>query len=487
MTLDWSQLAALVLVRLEWTIFIYFLLVNSFYALLLLSAAWEMLKHTREVRGASRWRILGCRTAPSISILAPAHNEAATIKDSIHSILSLSYPSLEVVVVNDGSKDETLTVLTEHFTLVPIHPIYRRQIVTKPIRGLYRSRSHPNLLVVDKENGGKADALNVGLQMATGDLVCAIDADTLIEPDSLLRMVRPFLLSEDVLAAGGTIRVVNGSQVRGGRVVIPHPPRQPLAGFQVVEYIRAFLFGRLGWNRLGGNLIISGAFGLFRREAVIAIGGYAHDTVGEDMELVCRLRRQGYEGKGPQRVDFIPDPVAWTEVPGSWRVLGRQRDRWHRGLADTLWRHRRLVFNPRYGAMGLVVYPYFFFVELLAPVVEALGLCGLLAGLLTGAINLPFALLFFLVVYGYGVALSTFSLVLDEINFHRYGGLVDRLLLVLWTVLEPFGYRQLTVFWRLRGLVKFWRGRKDWGAMERRGFHSPEKSSTTLASDRVGG
>lgn len=487
MTLDWSQLTTLALIHLEWAILVYFLFVNSFYALLLLSAAWEMLKHVREVRGASRWRILGCRTAPRISMLAPAHNEAATIKDSVHAILSLSYPSLEVVVVNDGSTDETLTVLTEHFDLVAIYPIYRRQIATKPIRGLYRSRSRPNLLVMDKENGGKADALNVGLQMATGDLVCAIDADTLIEPDALLRMVRPFLLSEDILAAGGTIRVVNGSLVHGGRVVTPHPSRQALAGFQVVEYVRAFLCGRLGWNQLGGNLIISGAFGLFRREMVIAVGGYAHDTVGEDMELVCRLRRRGYEEKGPHRVDFIPDPVAWTEVPGSLRVLGRQRDRWHRGLADTLWRHRRLLFNPRYGAMGLVVYPYFFFVELLAPVVEALGLCGLLVGLLTGAINVPFALLFFLVAYGYGLVLSTFSLVLDEINFHRYQGVKDRFLLVLWTMLEPFGYRQLTVYWRLRGLVKFCRGRKDWGAMERQGFHAPGKPLTASASERMSG
>lgn len=474
MTLTWSEIATLILVRLEWTIFGYFLLVNSFYAILLLSAAWEMLSYIRQTWGANQGRLLGSRMAPSISMLAPAYNEAATITESVHSLLTLYYPNLEVIIVNDGSKDKTLEVLKEQFALAPIHSIYRRQIETKPVRGLYRSRSHPNLLVVDKENGGKADALNTGLQMAIGDLVCSIDADSLIEPDALLRLIRPFLMSDDVLAAGGTIRVANGSRVQGGRVVATSAPRRAVPGFQVIEYLRAFLFGRLGWNRLGGNLIISGAFGLFRREAMIAAGGYAHDTVGEDMELVLRLRRRGCETHGPQQVDFIPDPVAWTEAPDSLQVLGRQRDRWHRGLADVMWRHRQLLFNSHYGAMGLVVYPYFFFVELLAPVIEAVGLFGLIAGLILGALNVSFAVLFFLVAYGYALVLSAFSLLLEELNFHRSDRFRDRLWLLVWTLLEPLGYRQLTVIWRLRGLVKFLRGRKDWGAMERRGFSRPE-------------
>ena len=473
MTLTWLETVTWLLVRLEWAIMVYFVLANSAYALLLVSAFWEMIQHARQVRGENRWRLLGSRVAPSISMLAPAYNEAATIGESVRALLALHYPNLEVVIVNDGSQDATIGVLTERFALVPIHSIFRRSIITKPVRALYRSRSHPNLLVVDKENGGKADALNVGLQIATGELVCAIDADTLIEPDALLRMVRPFLMDSDVLAAGGTICVVNNSEVRDGQVVKPRVSRRPLAGFQMVEYLRAFLFGRLGWNRLGGNLIISGAFGLFRREAMIAAGGYAHDTVGEDMELVLRLRVQGYDHKGPHKVDFIPDPVAWTEVPESLRVLGRQRDRWHRGLADVMWRYRRLLWNPRYGSMGLVVYPYFFWVELLAPLVESVGLLGLVVGMVIGVLNIPFAVLFFLMAYGLGMILNTLTVALEELSFHRYESLRDRLLLLVWALLENVGYRQLTVFWRLRGLVKFLRGRMEWGAMEHRGFHQP--------------
>ena len=465
-----ARVVKIFIVDLEWGVLAYFLLVNGFYGVLLASACREMLSHVRSVRGELRARLLGSSAVPRISILAPAFNEEATIEDSVRSLLALYYPSLEIVVVNDGSRDGTIAVLAERFELVGIPSVLEPRVDTKPVRQLYRSRTHPNLVVADKMNGGKADALNAALNLASGELVCAIDADTLIEPDALQRMVRPFLSSDTVVAAGGTIRIANGSVIRRGRVVGLHAPRHALAGFQVIEYLRAFLFGRLGWNRMGGNLIISGAFGLFDRAAVLDIGGYAHDTVGEDMELVVRLRRQGYETGGPSDVEFVPDPVAWTEVPESLRVLGRQRDRWHRGLCDALWRHRKVLFNRRYGSMGWVAFPYFVFVELFAPVVEAIGLIGGALGLAFGMVNVDFAILYFLVAYGFGMILSLLTLLLEELSFQRYLGLRDRLFLILWVVLENVGYRQLTVAWRLRGIWKYLRGRTDWGAMERRGL-----------------
>jgi cellulose synthase/poly-beta-1,6-N-acetylglucosamine synthase-like glycosyltransferase len=472
----------LVLARLEWAILVYFLAVNGWYLVLLCSAALEMREYVLSVRGEGRWRLLGSRVAPRISMLAPAYNEAATIGESVRGLLALYYPDLEVVVVNDGSRDDTIRVLTEQFQLVPVHPIYPRWMSHQPVRGLYRSRTHPNLLVADKVNGGKADALNAGLNLATGELVCAIDADTLIEPDALQRLVRPFLRSEGVVAAGGTIRIANQAVVKGGRVVQARAPHRPVPGFQVVEYLRAFLFGRLGWNRLGGNLIISGAFGLFRRDAMLGAGGYLHDTVGEDMEMVLRLRRLGYERGGPRRIEFVPDPVAWTEAPETLRVLGRQRDRWHRGLADVLWRHRRIMLAPRYGALGMVVFPYFVLVELLAPLVEAVGLLGMVLGLAVGAVDWPFAALFFLAAYGLGAVLTAFTLVLEELSFHRYDRMRDRALLVLWALFENLGYRQATVVWRLQGLWKYLRGRRDWGAMERRGFGTAPAAGAPAAA-----
>lgn len=472
-----------VLTRLEWFTLGYFLLINSFYAVLLASALVEMRHNMIRARGENRLRMLGSAVTPGISMLVPAYNEGATIGDSVRGILALHYPNLEVVVINDGSPDQTMAVLKDEFDLTPIHTIYWRRITTKTVRALYRSQRYPNLIVVDKENGGKADALNAGLNLATGQLVCAIDADTLIEPDALLRIVRPFLTRDDVLAAGGTIRVVNGCVVQGGRVVMPRVPRRPIAGFQVIEYLRAYLFGRLGWNRLGGNLVICGAFGLFQREAVVAAGGYLRDTVGEDMELVLRLRRHGYEQGGPHHVEFIPDPVAWTEAPNTLSVLGRQRDRWHRGLADVLVRHRRLLFNPRYGGMGLIAVPYFLFVELLAPVIEVVGVVGLVIGLSMRAINLPFALILFLAAYGYGLVLTSITLLLEEFIFHKYQRLRDRFLLLGWMLAESLGYRQLTVIFRLRGLIKYLRKRTDWGTMERRGFQPIVRTAESVVLD----
>ena len=458
-----------VLTAYEWFVIGYFALINTMTLILIGCAVWEMRQHVRRIRIEELWRILRSEVAPSLSVLAPAYNEAATVGESVRALLTLSYPGLEVVVINDGSRDETIDILRQEFALFPVHPVFRRRVETSEVRALFRSAEHPGLVVVDKDNGGKADALNTGLNVASGRLVCAIDADTLIEPDALLRMVRPFLSRNDILATGGTIRVANGCVVRAGRVAEAHPPHRLLPGVQAVEYLRAFLFGRLGWNRLGGNLIISGAFGLFTREAMLRCGGYQHDTVGEDMEIVARLRRAAQQDGTPHRVEFVPDPVAWTEVPTSLRVLGRQRDRWHRGLADVLWRHRDAIARPRYRALGMIALPYFV-IELVGPVIELLGLAGLLLGLATGALSPAFGALFFVVGYGYALVLNCLTLAMEQLAGRRYSTLRDQLWLFLWAAVETFGYRQLTLVWRLRGLVKYMRGNKEWGVMTRAGF-----------------
>lgn len=471
MTADWLAFVEGAIRATEWTAVVFFLFVNGWYLALLGAAVLEMLNYRRLSRYENASRLLGSPLTPSISVIAPAHNEDATIVETLQALFGLHYPNLEVVVVNDGSHDRTLEVLKESFGLKSIHPIYRRLIITAPVRGLYRSTVHPNLVVVDKVNGGsKADAVNAGFNVATGDLACVMDADTLIEPNALQLMVKPFLRDVSTVAVGGTIRVVNGSTVRGGRVIDARVPRNVWAGFQVVEYLRAFLFGRLGWNRLGGNLIISGGFGLFRREAVLDVGGYAHDAIGEDIELVARLRARACEEGMPGRVAFVPDPVAWTEAPDGLVILGAQRDRWHRGLADTLWRFRHLLFNPRYGTLGIVVLPYYLIAELAAPVVEGAGLLSLSAAFALGIMNVPFAVLFLMVAYGLSAVLTVMTFALEEFTFHRYDRLSDRWLLLCYAFFENVGYRQLTVYWRLRGLVKFARGRNEWGTMTRRGF-----------------
>jgi len=451
-------------------VLVYFLCVNGFTTLLLACATANLRVHFLAATAQRRNLLLSSPVLPRISVLAPAYREQDTLVASVTALMTLSYPALEVIVVNDGSPDLTMERLQEGFDLEQVPSAFRRQVDTKPVRSVWRSRQDPQLLVVDKENGGKADALNAGLNLASGDLVCAIDADTLIEPDALLRMVRPFLSYDGCLAVGGTIRVANGSSVRDGRVFEVHTPRNWLAGIQSVEYLRAFLLGRLGWNSLGGNLIISGAFGLFRRQAVLDIGGYLHDTVGEDMELVARLRNNAPRG-GPSTVRFVPDPVAWTEVPESLKDLGRQRDRWQRGLTDVLQRYRGSIFNPRKGRLGMIIYPYFLFVEWLAPVVEGLGLIFLAAALPFGMISPEFALAFFVVAYFYGILLSLWSVMIDSMAFPDKHTRRGDLLLVLWAVLEQFGYRQFTIVWRVRGMWRQLRSQTlEWGEMTRKGF-----------------
>jgi cellulose synthase/poly-beta-1,6-N-acetylglucosamine synthase-like glycosyltransferase len=453
----------------NYVILAYFVALGVFYISLYVSAVFEMRQYLREVRAEKYRGILSSEIAPSISMLVPAHNEEASIQESVRALLTLAYAQLEIVVVDDGSTDNTLSILTSTFDLVPLQPIYDTRIATKPVRSILRSREFPNLIVVEKENGGKADSLNAALNISTSELVCALDADTILDPDGLRRLVRPFIRSRNVVAAGATIRVANGCTVKHGRLASERGPHRALAGIQAVEYLRAFLFGRPGWNRLGGNLLISGAFGLFRRQSLLDTNGYAK-TVGEDMELVIRLRRHAYETGQPGRVEFVPDPVAWTETPTAFRELGRQRERWQRGFSDSLWRHRHVFLNWRYGALGLVVFPSFVLFEWLAPIIEAVGIIFVVVGLIFGEISGLFAILFFSLACGVGVLLSMLALMLEELSFRRYGRPRDRALLVVWAVLENFGYRQLTVVWRIRGIISYIRGKKSWGKMKRKGF-----------------
>ena len=459
-----------VIYAIDASIVVYFVALNSFYALLLVLAIPEIWEQNRLAEDEDLERLVQSGAPPPISILVPAYNERATIEASVTAILTLDYRSYEVVVVNDGSTDDTMDQLQEAFDLYEVPRIYPEVLATRAIRALYRSRTRPRLLVIDKENGGKADSLNTAINASRWPLVIAVDADTLIEPDALLRLTRPFLLGQRVAAVGGTVRVANGSVIRDGRVLEPRVAPRFLPGVQVVEYLRSFLYGRLGWNRLGGNLIISGAFGLFRKDYLLEVGGYRTDSIVEDFDVVVRLHRQLLDRKVSYVVPFVPDPVAWTEVPESLAVLSRQRERWHRGLILTMWKYRRLLFNPRYGRVGLLAVPFFTCGEMIAPVVEVLGYVVTACGLWLGFLDVPFALLFLLVAWGYGMILSICGIALEEVGFRRYRRASDLARLLLYALLETFGYRQLTVWFRLRAFWSAVRYRHVWGQMTRTGF-----------------
>lgn len=367
----------------------YFLLLQGSYLILLLISFVAVLRYRRIV-DHEHWRgIIQSPLTLPISLIAPAYNEERTIVESVRSLLSLEYPEYEVIVVNDGSRDATLDTLIEHFELRAIPVTIEYSIPCQPIRDVYRSARYPRLVVIDKENGGKADALNAGIIMAAHPLFCAMDADSLLEGNALLRITRPFLEQPETVAVGGIVRIANGCRVEHGQVTEISLSSNPLVIFQHVEYLRAFLFGRVGWSALGALLIISGAFGVFKRQVVLDIGGYRHDTVGEDFELVVRMHRHMRDHKIPYRIVFLPDPVCWTEAPETLRVLGQQRNRWQRGLIDTLRIHRRMGLNPRYGRVGLLAMPYFVIIELIGPVIEMSGYLFVIIAFFLHLINLP--------------------------------------------------------------------------------------------------
>jgi len=449
----------------------YFAILNGLY-MTFTAIAWRSLgRHLRGRAYSAAEEAFDSPFTPGITVILPAYNEAAGIVQSVHSLLALRYPRYEVIVVNDGSTDDTVARLQAAFDLAPAHRAVRSAIATHPIAGSYVSRRNPNLWVLDKANGGKADALNAGVAAAQHPYVCAIDADALIETDALLRVAEPILDDpERVIATGGIVRIANGSTINHGRVTRVRLPTNPIAVLQVLEYFRAFLIGRVGWTRMNALLIISGAFGLFQREAIEEVGGYATDTVGEDMELVVRLHEHFRGRQLPYRIEFVADPVCWTEVPEDLGSLSRQRRRWHRGLGQTLWRHRGAVGSPRYGAFGLVALPYFVLFEFLGPVIETFGAALTVIAFAAGDLSMGAFVAFLLLAFLVGVMLSIAALALEEFNFHRHQRTRDVVSMVLYSVFENFGYRQLNDLWRVLALVDLARQKQGWGAQHRRGI-----------------
>ncbi|WP_202131557.1 glycosyltransferase family 2 protein [Aurantiacibacter rhizosphaerae] len=441
-----------------------------FYFVLLLYAGAALGTRPPVPRSATLWRRYSDQ-APAISVLAPAFNEELTIVESTRSLLALQYPDFEVIVINDGSKDGTLDRLVSEFGLEQVDRFVDRSVEHAPIRGFYASPRLPRLLLVDKENGGKADALNAGINCSRTALFCAIDADSILESDALLRVVRPFIDEPDLtIAAGGTIRIANGCKVDSGRISDIKLPRNFLALVQIVEYLRAFLMARVGLGRMQALTVISGAFGLFRRRQVVEVGGYSHGTVGEDMELVLKLHRLMREAKRDYRIDFIAEPVCWTECPDTLSVLGRQRARWQRGALECFVKHKDMLFNPRYGRIGIVGFGHILLVDVLGPLLEVLGyiLVPLLWAL--GLLALPWLLAFLAVTFMFGVSLSIATLVLEEIQLRRFPKARELAVLAIIAVLENFGYRQLSNLWRLQGWWQFIRKQQSWGTMTRKGF-----------------
>jgi poly-beta-1,6-N-acetyl-D-glucosamine synthase len=459
------------------------------YVLLALFSASSMLRYMRKNSYIDYKVLLSSPLAPSIAIIAPAYNEGKTIIDNIRSLLSLHYNDFQVIIVNDGSKDDSMEKIISAYDLEKVNFIYEEKIQTKEIRGIYKSRNKAfnKLIVIDKENGGKADALNAGVNFSQKEYICVVDVDSVLVEDALLIMTKPFLeeTEKTIIASGGVIRIANSCKIEDGKITEIKLPKNFLARVQVLEYTRAFLMGRMAWSRLNGLLLVSGAFGMFKRDIVIKVGGYNTDLVGEDMELIVRMRRYMSERKQKYQVIYIPDPLCWTEVPANLKVLGRQRDRWTRGTMESLFIHFKLFLNPRYKSLGLLGHPYWFFFEWLAPLIEFIGIIYFIIIAILGIPNWPFFFLLLGTIYFFAVTLTYWAVLFEELSFHRYKRKRDIFKMLITALFEPIFYHPFILLFSIRGNFKYFTGEKSWGSMERVGFSDEEEKKEEQRAQKV--
>ena len=411
--------------------------------------------------------------APSVSIVAPAYNEEKSIVDNVKTLLGLHYRNYEVLVINDGSTDDTFDLIKENFDLVKVNYFFDYKIPCERIRGIYKSNNPAfrRLTVVDKVNAGnKSDAINAGLNICKNDLLVTIDADSIIEPDALSKLVKPFLEEKDkkVIGTGGVIRILNSCEVENGKVKQVNLPKKFLPRLQVLEYTRAFLLGRMAWSKLDGLMLISGAMGMFDRKTMVEVGGYDSSVIGEDMEVVLRMRKHMAEKGQKYIVTYIPDPLCWTEVPEDLKTLKSQRTRWTRGLIDSLKKHKDIFLNRKFGKLGMLGYPFWFIFEWLAPLAAFSGILYTVFLVITGAMNWPFFLLLTAFIYSFSIFLSTWSVLFEELTFHKYRRKRDVIRLVLTAFVEPFLYVVLALF-AVIGNIQHLKGKEGWGKMKRKG------------------
>lgn len=462
----------------EHIIFGFTITIFSTYIILALISAFDIRRYLRRTEKCDYDVLYNSELSPKVSIIAPAYNEGLTIIENVRSLLSLHYSNFDLIIVNDGSTDNSIPMLIKEYDLEQQHYPVFSEIPTQPIKAIYRSRNQAfsKLTVIDKENGGKSDALNAGINCAESPYFMAIDVDCIIQDDAIIKMLKPFLesSSKTVIATGGVVRIANSCEINKGRVTKVHFPSNFWVRFQVLEYIRAFLMGRIAWSRLDGLLLISGAFGMFRRENVVAVGGYSTKTVGEDMELIVRLRKSMIEQKIAYKVLYIPDPLCWTLAPTDLRSLVKQRNRWMRGTIETLINHRNICLNPKYKSLGMLGYPYWLVFEWMAPIIEITGIIYFIVIAILGEPNWPFFFVLLFFVYFFSVTYSLWAFIFEEFSYHRYEKPSDILKVATTVLIEPFLYHPFILFSSIQANIDMLRRRKSWGRIKRSKFDSPK-------------
>jgi cellulose synthase/poly-beta-1,6-N-acetylglucosamine synthase-like glycosyltransferase len=446
----------------------YFILMQAYLIVLALLSGAALRRNHHLRRFGRVGEMLSSRTSPPITIVIPAYNEATGIVDSVRSMSIVKYPRFEIVVTNDGSSDDTLQSLIDAFDLEKVKIPYRPDLECAPVRAIYRGRSGVDITVIDKDNGGRADALNAGINAARHPYVLCTDADVILDPDCLVHaMQRVVEDRERTVGVGGNVRPLNGSRVELGHLIESSVPQGLIARMQILEYVRTFLASRPGWSWMNALPNVSGAFGIWKKSVVVEVGGFTRGHMGEDMDLTMRVHRHLLDSKIPYRIVYEPSAVIWTEVPDTARVLRRQRIRWHRGLMATVKDFLGMTFNPRYRQLGMVSWGGFVLFEYLAPIIEFVGWIVVPTAWALGALNTSALGAMLLVAFGMGLMNSIIALLLDE-SYGYFNSPADTSRLIAVAVIENFGLRQMTVLWRIRAVIGG-KGTRNWGNMERRG------------------
>ena len=444
----------------------YFLVLNSLYVAITV-AALVQLRRERGYRYIDFERLSASAATLPVTVLIPAYNEAAILGDALIALLGSNYGEFEVIVINDGSTDDTLEVAIRDLELEAHDLFYPTPIQTAAVRGTYRSRCHPNVWVIDKQNGGGADALNAGLNLARYPFVVHLDADCLVEPETLMRLMRPINFAPDeTVVVGATLRVANGLEVSGGRVITDSLPARLVERFQVIEYLSAFVLNRLGWGALNAIPVISGACGAWPKRVLMDLGGFSTKDTHCDIEATIHahamLRRSGAR----YRILNVPEATVWTQVPMSWRDLQVQRKRWQRVVFEMLWRYRRLIFNPRYGYFGTLCMPYLLIFEGVGAFVEAFAYAFVAVLAALGMLSLQALVLFLFFSFGLTAIVRILSLLADILYFRVYP---RRSLVTLagLALLEPPLFHVAQLPYRMIAFLEFVRGQRTHETMVR--------------------
>jgi cellulose synthase/poly-beta-1,6-N-acetylglucosamine synthase-like glycosyltransferase len=462
-------------------IFIYGTTLLISYSILAGLSLSAILRFQKEDRYIDYQLLVKSKIPVGISVIAPAFNEGLTIISNVRSLMNLNYPRYEVIIVNDGSTDDTLQKMIGEFDLVRVDFAYNARLKSFPVRNIFRSTNpaYGKLTVVDKVNGkGKADAINAGINISSFNYFLCTDVDCILNKDTLLRLIKPIIdePSKRVIATGATLRMANSCEIEEGSITRVRVPKQIIPRFQEVEYIRAFVLGKMGWSAINCVPNVSGGLGLFDKEIAIKAGGYDPQSFGEDMELLVRMCSFCCSQQINYAVRYIPVTLCWTEGPPNVKILRRQRIRWSRGLIQLMSQHRKVLFNPAYGRLGLIVMPYNFFFELIAPLIETIGIIYYIIMIVTGNINAPYAILLLIFVYIYSVMITTLAILWDQLTYKTYKTWKEIFSLCLMPFFEMILYHPMIVLFSLRGYFNFLARRKhSWGNMQRQGFVNPSK------------